>query len=82
MILDKLDTILRMVSKLDKRMVELEEINLSYLSIIDEINNSLGIFTGEVIKEVEEQQKSSDSLLSFPESKSSKPTGGNGGMKN
>jgi len=80
MVLDKLDNLIKLMIKLDKRVIELEEINLSYLSIIDELNNSLSMLTGEVIKEVEEQNKNSEILLAFSDNKSS--SGGTGGMKN
>jgi hypothetical protein len=52
----------------DKRVADLEEINLNYLSIIEQMSDSLGILTGEVLQEVEKQEKV-ENLLSLPSSK-------------
>lgn len=78
-LLEKIDTLVKVVSRLDKRIGELEDINLSYLAIIDEMNSTLAILTGEVIQEVEESKETKESLLAFPGEKSGN---GNGGLKN
>ena len=78
-LLEKIDTLVKVVSKLDKRIGELEDINLSYLAIIDEMNSTLAILTGEVIQEVEESKETKENLLAFPGEKSGN---GNGGLKN
>ncbi|HNC57001.1 MAG TPA: hypothetical protein PLP33_16285 [Leptospiraceae bacterium] len=67
-LMDKLDSVLKLLSKLDKRVADLEEINLNYLSIIEQMSDSLGILTGEVLQEVEKQEKV-ENLLSLPSSK-------------
>jgi len=67
-LMDKLDTVLRSITRLDKKIADLEEINLNYLSIIDQMNDALSILTGEVLQEVEKQEKV-ENLLSLPSSK-------------
>lgn len=66
--MDKLDTILRLNIKLEKRIADLEEINLNYLSIIEQISDSLNILTGEVLEEVNKTE-SVEKLLALPSSK-------------
>jgi len=66
--MDKLDTVLKFISKLEKRIADLEDINLNYLSIIEQMNDSLNILTGEVLEEVQKTE-SLDNLLALPSTK-------------
>lgn len=67
-VMDKLDTVLKFISKLEKRIADLEDINLNYLSIIEQMNDSLNILTGEVLEEVQKTE-SLDNLLALPSTK-------------
>jgi hypothetical protein len=66
--MDKLDALLRLVIKLEKRIMDLEEINLNYLSIIEQMGDSLNILTDGILDEVNKPD-SVEKLLALPSSK-------------
>jgi len=67
-IMDKLDALLRLVAKLERRVMDLEEINLNYLSVIEQMSDSLNVLAGEMLDEVNKSD-SVEKLLALPSSK-------------
>jgi len=69
MIMEKLDAINKSILKLEKRVKDLEDLNLNYLGLIEETNNTVKVLTGEVIQEMEktEDDETLVSIVTFPD---------------
>lgn len=69
-IVEKLDMISKNLAKLEKRIKDLEDINLNYLGMVEEMNKSIQILTGEVVQEIEKnQEEEADivAIVTFPD---------------
>jgi t-SNARE complex subunit (syntaxin) len=69
MIMEKLDAINKSILKLEKRVKDLEDLNLNYLGLIEETNNTVKVLTGEVIQEMEktEDDETLVAIVTFPD---------------
>lgn len=69
-LVEKLDVINKSLTRLERRIKDLEDINLSYLSTIEDINKTLQVLTGEVVQEIEKNQEDDSdivAIVTFPD---------------
>jgi hypothetical protein len=69
-LIEKLDTINKSLIRLEKRVKDLEDINLNYLSTIEDMNKTLQVLTGEVVEEINKNQEEENeivAIVTFPD---------------
>lgn len=70
-VLEKLDLVNKNIIKLEKRIRDLEDLNLNYLGMVEEMNKSVQILTGEVVQEITKNQEEEEgdivAIVTFPD---------------
>lgn len=70
-VLEKLDLVNKNIIKLEKRIRDLEDLSLNYLGMIEEMNKSVQILTGEVVQEIAKNQEEEEgdivAIVTFPD---------------
>lgn len=65
--MDKLDTVLRELTKLNKKVKDLEDLSLNYFSVIDNLNDATQIFAADIIEEIEKQKLEDEAVAEIDE---------------